>query len=179
MNLLTTILNLFKKTDHESSEANQRWIAGSRAFQNGMEFYVKGKDQLALDCFDTAIELGFENSELYGIRGSCRQSLKLHVDAIDDFNKAIASEPDDSNLYFMRSNSKGALGDLLGRIADLQVAIRVSAIDNAANRSHNEGAREQGHRNGVISIYQFQLAFATNELEFQKKQAEFQKKLGK
>ena len=90
-----------------------------------MKHYGEKRTQDALNCFDSAVACGYEDATLFSSRGSCLQTLKWHLDAIDDFNRAIALEPKDSNGYFMRSISKSATGDLHGSVSDLQEAIRV------------------------------------------------------
>jgi len=166
MNPLTAIFNLFKKRANEPSDGNRQWLDGYDAFQKGKKFYLKGHLREALDCFDSAIDRGFEDGETYGLRGLCLQSFDFHLDAIDDFNKAIASRPDDSSLYYMRSISKGATGDLHGCASDLQEAIRFAGVDNADNRSHNAWANEKGYKD-VIDMYKFALDRANLDLETQ------------
>ena len=166
MNPLTAIFNLFKKGANQPPEVNRQWIDRDDAFQKGKRFYLKGQLQEALECFDSAIDRGFEDGEIYGLRGLCLQSFDFHLDAIDDFNKAIMSRPDDSGLYYMRSISSGATGDLNGCASDLQEAIRLTGVDNADNRSHNVWANEKGYK-GVIDMYKFALDRANLDLEMQ------------
>lgn len=167
MNPITAILNLFKKRNDGPTETNQRRLDGYNALQKGGVFYGKGQLREALDCFDAAIDNGFEDGGIYRSRGLCLQSLNFDLDAIDDFDKAIASEPQDSNLYYMRSISKGATGDLHGRVSDLQEAVRLASVENAANRSYNAFAKEKGYKNGVIGIYEADLLLANLDLESQ------------
>lgn len=167
MNLFTTILNLFKKADAESSGTNQRWLDGYHAFEKGKRlFHEGGQLQGALACFDEAIGLGCEDAEILGMRGSCLQSLNFDLDAIDDFDKAIALNPEDTHLYFMRSVSKGGVGDLQGRVTDLQETIRVAAISNAGNRTTHELARERGFKD-LIEKYQMDIVSANLDVERQ------------
>lgn len=100
------------------------------------------------------------------MRGLCLQSSDFHLDAIDDFNKTIALRRDDSSLYYMRSVSKGATGDLHGCASDLQEAIRFAGDDNADNRSHNAWANERGYK-GVIDMYKFALEVTNVNFEMQ------------
>lgn len=168
MNLLIAIFNLFKKKKKDSAPSvdNQRWVDGFRAFQKGKGLYLEGQPREALDYFDQSVELTFEEDDIYGLRGSCLQSLKFDLDAIDDFTKAIASEPNDSNLYFMRSNSRGATGDLTGRVADLQEAIRLATVHSALNKAYDEFAIEKGW-SGVVNMFRTALISANLALEHQ------------
>jgi tetratricopeptide (TPR) repeat protein len=123
------------------------------------------RDQEAVDCFDKALECGIEDAELFGLRGSCLQSLEWHLDAIDDFTRAISLEPDDCNLYFQRAMSKTATGDQLGFQADIQQAIRLSKMDNALNRNYNQGAKEMGWPTAA-AMYEGQAALSGHKPDF-------------
>jgi len=117
--------------------------------------------------FDIAIDSGFEGAEVYGMRGGCLQSLKFDLDAIDDFTRAIEFDSEDSNNYFMRSISNGAVGDLQGRIDDLEEAIRLASIDRPSTRSYNAQAREKGYKDEVLGIYRIERMRANLDLEQQ------------
>ena len=78
----------------------------------------------------------------------------------------------------MRSVSRGAVGDLQGRVDDLNEAIRVAAIPSAANRSHNEWAKEHGYKNGVAGMYQMDLLSAKLRIEHQASEERLLKGLG-
>jgi tetratricopeptide (TPR) repeat protein len=159
-------LNLFRKKPSSSPE-DEKWLRGYNALEAGKKHYIEQRTEQALDCFDTAIECGLGDGEAFSLRGSCLQTLEWHLDAIDDFTRAIELERDDSNYYYMRSISRGAVGDLQGRVDDLNEAIRVAGIPNAANRSHNEHAKEKGYRNGVAGVYQMDLVRANLDIECQ------------
>jgi tetratricopeptide (TPR) repeat protein len=169
MNPLNRLLSLSKKNEKkaEDSAAHKKWLEGYEAFERGRNHYLKHAIKEALDCFDKAIECGLgDEFDVYSLRGTCLQALNFDIDAIDDFNKAIASEPEDSNLYFMRSISRGATGDLHGCVSDLEEAIRVAGVGNAANISYNGWAKEHGY-NGIIDKYKLDLFNANLSLEMQ------------
>jgi tetratricopeptide (TPR) repeat protein len=159
--------NFFKKSATEPTEKDQLWLEGYKAFERGQDLYFQNEVQQALQYFDTAIDSGFEGADLYNMRGGCLQSLKLDLDAIDDLTKAIELNPEDSNYYFMRSISKGHVGDLHGRVDDLNEAIRLAGIDSSSTRSHNAFAREKGYKDGVAGMYRMQMMHAKLELERQ------------
>src|SRR5262249_20484989 len=125
-NSMKGLFNLFKRKPKESAEANRKLLEGGLVFEHGKSHYLAHRDQEAVNCFDKAIECGLEDAELFETRGSCLQSLEWHLDAIDDFTRAISLEPDDCNLYFQRAISKTASGDQLGFEADIQQAICLS-----------------------------------------------------
>ena len=158
----------------ETEQIAQRWRDGFDAFQKGKDFYFerRGKDfnhkrrmQEALDCFDKAIDCGYvDDADVYAMRGGCLQSLNFDLDAIDDFGRAIALEPEDSNTFFQRSLSKGATRDFHGCVSDLQEAIRLAGVDNKYTRSHDSQAREWCYRNSA-HFYEMKMESAKLDLD--------------
>ncbi len=124
--------------------------------EEGMQFLIKGQTNSALECFDNAIESGCLE-EVFDLRAGCLQALGYHYEAIEDFDKAIMLSPEDCNMYFSRSISKGAILDYLGEINDLEIAIKLSKIDNKLNRGYNEEAISQGYENGIAELYDLRL----------------------
>ena len=167
MSFFDTIANFFKKPDTEPTESDYLWHEGYKAFERGKDFYFQNEHQQALRYFDAAIDSGFDDENVYGMRGGCLQRLNWHLDAIDDFTKAITFDPGDSNNYFMRSISRGAVGDLHGRVDDLNEAIRLAGIDSSSTRSHNAYARENGYEDGIAGMYRMEMMHANLDRERQ------------
>ena len=178
MNPIGDLLNFFAKRAAqrlETEQIAQRWRDGFDAFQKGKDFYFerRGKDfnhkrrmQEALDCFDEAIDCGYvDDADVYSMRGGCLQSLNFDLDAIGDFDRAIALEPENSVTFFQRSLSKGSTRDFCGRVSDLQEAIRLAGIDNAYTRSLDAHARETGYKNSA-DYYEMQMESAKLDLEW-------------
>ena len=137
----------------------QKWMQGYVAFKEGEKHYLEKRSLEAVECFDKAIECGFEQeTSIYFMRGSCLQELDWNLDAIDDFSKAISLEPQDCNNYFMRALSKGATGDSAGCIADLQEAIRMSKVENSTNEEYCLGAKNMGWPSHT-AMYEAQILF--------------------
>jgi tetratricopeptide (TPR) repeat protein len=176
MNPLNSLFNLFRRKPSVSKEANERWHRGYHAFEAGKKHFAKRRDQEAVDCFDTAVECGFEDAALFGLRGSCLQSLEWHIDAIDDFTKAISLETQDCNLYFQRAMSKSSIGDQQGFLADIQDAIRLARADNALTRNYNLWAKEHGWQS-VAASYEGQAALSYDMPDFIKDKRVEQTKL--
>ncbi len=162
---MAKILTVPAPTTAASSESNQSRLVARRGFDLGTEFFANKQHQEAVACFDIAINLGFEDADIYGKRGLCLSSLGFDLDAIDDFDKAIAFDPENTHLYSMRSASKSNVGDLHGCVTDLQEAIRVAEIDNLGNRAIRELAKSRG--NNLIVTYQLWLDMANMTLERQ------------
>lgn len=167
MVIFNIILKFFRKHDKYIAQTDQRLCSGYEASEIGQCFYADRKLEEALRYFDTAISLGFQDENVYASRGSCLQSLGFDLDAIDDFCKAIEFDPFDSNFYFMRALSKGAIGDLDGQVDGLLEAIAVVGADSSANRSHDEWAREKRYED-VADMYRMRLRMANLDLDRQK-----------
>ncbi len=167
MSIFNLIANIFKKTTSLPKKSDHLWREGYEAFERGKNLYFQNEILQALHNFDTAIDSGFEGADVYSMRGGCLQTLQYDLDAIDDFTKAIEFDPEDSNYYYMRSISKGAVGDLHGGIEDLKEAIRLAGIDSASTRSHNAHARDNGYKEGVVGMYRMFMLNANLDLERQ------------
>jgi hypothetical protein len=100
----------------------------------------------AVKYFDRAIEKGFDDSEVFSLRGSCLNDLGFYFDALEDYDSAIERNPQKgiAQNYFERSIIKDSLMDFEGSQADLKEAIRLSKLDNDDNAFWNEYARSTG-----------------------------------
>ena len=100
----------------------------------------------ALKFFDEAIKNGFDESEVFSLRGSCLNDLEYYFDALEDYNKAIAKNPRKgiASNYHMRSIIKDSLFDYDGSMADIKEAIRLSKLDNEDNEYWNKNAKSTG-----------------------------------
>jgi tetratricopeptide (TPR) repeat protein len=123
----------------------EKWRAGYHAYEMAEVHFREDRLEQALDCLDKAIVCGYEEADVFSMRGSCLQSLGYDLDAIDDFDKAIMLGDTDCNTYYMRAHSKRyGPRDLDGCIRDLQEAIRLSQLPTELNREHDEFARSNG-----------------------------------
>jgi tetratricopeptide (TPR) repeat protein len=151
MNPITYLLSYFRERAAqrwEVEQTSQRWRKACDAFGKGKKQYLEKRMQEALGYLDEAVGCGYvDDADVYAMRGGCLQSLDFDLDAIDDFNRAIALEPENCNLFFQRSFSKESIGDLQGKAADLEKAINLAEIDNKYIRIYDEYAREEGCRN--------------------------------
>jgi len=151
---------------------------GFEAFQKGEDFLSKKQMQEALECFDEAINCGYvANADVYSGRGICLQSLNYDLDAIDDFNKAIALQPENSLTFYMRSLSKTATSDLHGCISDLQEAIRLLDVDNEYTRNVDAHARETGYKDAAY-YYRKQMDFYRVRLDSEANRRAFADRMG-
>jgi tetratricopeptide (TPR) repeat protein len=147
----------------EDDEDDPQWRKGKIAFELGQKAFRENNMEEALEHFDQAIQCGFYREGIYCDRGLCLQHLDLHLDAVDDFTKAISLAPTSSSLYSMRSESRRETGDIYGCIADLKEAIRLSRGGDKLNEGFELTAKELGY-GGAVSYYELRLTLATTYL---------------
>jgi len=85
------------------------------------------------------------------------------------FNKAISQEPDDSNLWYLRSQVKLSITDFEGAIEDIETAIQLSKVDTKLNKEYFQGSQKIGWPDGHISMYQAFLQSIKSELRISNK----------
>src|SRR5205085_2205217 len=112
----------------------------------------------AIDWYDRAIRNGFEHAELFEERAMCLQSAGYDLDAIEACERAIAAQPYDGNLYFMRSLSLQAIHRYKEAQSDLLEAIRLSKEPNARNNAYHEYSKETGYAT-VTAFYEARMMF--------------------
>jgi tetratricopeptide (TPR) repeat protein len=135
-------------SNEESDSINSS--SGLQAYAKGINCYLDQQWDEALVHFDKALEEGairddIDGRNFYSYRAQCLQTLKYHYDAIVDFDKAIEISPNDCNLYFSRSISKGAILEYEGEIDDLRKAIELSRENTRLNRKYNDKAQKKGY----------------------------------
>jgi tetratricopeptide (TPR) repeat protein len=110
-------------------------LAVHSATEKGKDFYLQNQFSDALEAFDEVLRNygvldSTQMAEIYTLRGSCLQSLGWHLDAIEDFGKAIelnASEPDN---FFMRGVSHQSIGELSEAVHDFERFIALAPKTN-------------------------------------------------
>lgn len=134
---------------------NEAWLQAYESFEKGKAHYLSNRYEEALACFDSAVRGGFKSGDLFSSRASILQTQEWQLDAIDDFTRAIALEPEDCNYYFQRAMSRISIGDQDGFNKDIQEAIRLSRFKTRLNQIYNEQANEMGHQS-VTALYELQ-----------------------
>jgi Tfp pilus assembly protein PilF len=111
----------------------ERQVAASNALQahdRGQTALKAGDWQRAVDEFTAAINVAPPDRvpvhRLLVWRGIARVNLKEYAAAIDDFNEAIAREPNDANAHFNRGVAYANSGDRQQALADFSEAIRLN-----------------------------------------------------
>jgi tetratricopeptide (TPR) repeat protein len=141
------------QSDHDSFNAYNAFATGEKIWREAVSIKGEGwkesqliKIKEAFKYFDEAIKNGFDESEVFSLRGSCLNDLGYYFDALEDYNEAIKRNPrkNIASNYHMRSLVKDSLFDFEGSLADLKEAIRLSKLDNDDNASWNNYARSTG-----------------------------------
>ena len=84
----------------------------------------KGNINNSIIYLNEAIEIEPNDARFYISRG-CFKGTESHEDAIEDYTKAIAIEPNSVFAYRLRGDSKSKLGDYQGAIDDYTKAIDI------------------------------------------------------
>lgn len=150
------------------SQSNRNFFQACDAFATGKKIWNDAvlsktsqesklnKIKEALKYFDEAINkgfveptvfsYGFDESEVFSLRGSCLNGLGFLFEALEDYNRAIEKKPKKgiAGNYFMRSMIKDSLFDFEGSLVDLKEAIRLSKLDNDDNTYWNNYAKKTG-----------------------------------
>ena len=118
--------------------------------ENADVYYYKGLAEVALKDFKaalndytTAIAIRRDHAKAYGNRAMIL-AMQQHdyPSALDDCNRAIATEPDDPSNYYTRGWIKAELSDVKGAIEDYRRAIKLdpqydNVYDTTAAIKHN------------------------------------------
>ena len=140
------------------------WNGGYLALEKGQKHFLNKQYQEALDSLDIALDAGYSTADIHGMRATCLQALGWHLDAIDEYTRTIALEPNDCNHYYQRAMSKSSIGDSKGCIADIERAMALSTANSRLNRGYNEVAREIGYESAA-DLYRSQLSFESDASE--------------
>jgi tetratricopeptide (TPR) repeat protein len=134
-----------------------------RLFDKAIEKGLKGRNE-------TEIFSGFDESEVYALRGHCLNDLGYYFEALEDFNLAITKHPRKgiASNYHIRSLIKDSLFDFDGSLADIKEAIRLSKLDNDDNAYWNNYAKSTGFASATAF---YELACPTQENILRKKKA--------
>lgn len=138
---------------------------------DGIRLSDEKKNEEALKKFDLAIESGLYE-EAYRERGYCLQALGFHLDAIDDFTKAIELFPTNSNNYYGRSLSYSALGVYDSAIADCEKAIELWNVKSPENLELERAYKEKN-----LSSPSFMYPFQLEQYQMRKNMDEMVKKV--
>lgn len=144
---------------------------GLEAMDEGNACFLAKDFNAALAHYDKAIEEHIQDG--YNQRAICLQALNRHLEALNDFDRAIAASPQDCNIYFTRAVSRIKVCDNAGAICDMRIAVELSQVKSELNNIYNE-ARIKSGEFPLHDFYTIQLLGIESLARFN----EQQKKLG-
>ena len=113
-----------------------------------MEECKKGNINNSIIYLNEAIEIKPNDARFYISRGNFRGT-KNYEDAIEDYTKAIAIEPNSVFAYRLRGDSKSKLGDYQGAIDDYTKAIDIEPNKAYLYNYRSESKRKLGDNEGA------------------------------
>jgi len=163
--MFARLRQLFEPKPKPNDASARLWMEANAAYERARILArQKGHEQAAVEEYDRALKGGIAGALIYGDRGMCLHVLGFEFDAIEDLDKAIALEPHDSNLFFLRSLAHRNTGEFKKAVEDGTEAVRVAAIDNASQRAYDSAARDSGHGDAA-RLYWTQLQFRESEYQ--------------
>ena len=96
----------------------------------GNRYYQQGAFQYAIEAYGKFVDLNPDHYRIYFLRGNAHAELRNHVEAIDDYGRAISTMARFPQsvlihhmIYFNRANSKVEMKDYSGAVEDYLQAI--------------------------------------------------------
>ena len=135
----------------------------------GTPQHIENQKKEALKLFDKAIEKGYNNAEVFTLRGSCLNDLGYYFEAINDYDKAIERSPKQgiASNYHMRSLIKDTVLDFQGSLTDIEKAIQLSKLDNDDNEFWNNHAKRTLGFDTATGFYELQRDTIIQKLELE------------
>jgi tetratricopeptide (TPR) repeat protein len=163
------------QSDLDILEGCDAFIIGEKIWKDitiskgSLESKEKGTKE-ALKYFDRAIEKGYDDSEVFSLRGRCLNDLGFYFEALEDLNRAIQNNPKNSIAidYHIRSIIKDSLFDFEGSLADIKEAVRLSKLDNDYNRRFNNYAKKMSVASPIF-MYETWLQVEERNVETEKR----------
>ena len=165
------------------------WIDIARPIPKGQDIsFIRSPQHIeeqkieALKFFDRAIEKGYSNPEVFSLRGNCLYDFGFYFDAIEDYNKAIKSNPERgiASDYYMRSVIRESIFDYEGSLTDIDEAIRLSKSEEDDNELWHSYAKETTGFNTATEFYDWhryimKLSLNNNKRNIANRTAELEK----
>lgn len=172
MNIFSKILSAFTSTNQQGKiQKSEAYLEGMNHFEVGRKLFSeavldksfdnerrKQKKIAALEFLDRSIEVGYNDAEVFCIRGMCLRDLNFDVDAIEDFDRCIEINPSKASYYYDRALTKELICDYEGSLIDFEKAIELSKLENHDTLFWNNYAKESGF-NSATQKYEYDLEF--------------------
>jgi serine/threonine protein kinase len=104
-------------------------MSGEEHFEEAHSLMNQGRWSNAIEALDSAIEAGFENADVYGLRAYAKLNRGNAIPALDDFTLAIELNENIFEYWRDRGYTKYELGDLVGALDDLIRALEINTVD--------------------------------------------------
>jgi serine/threonine protein kinase/tetratricopeptide (TPR) repeat protein len=132
--------NLPPAEPSQSAEPTERVAApasekrGEEYFEDAHSLMKQARWTNAIEALDMALESGFENADVYGLRAYAKLNQGDRVSALDDFTIAIELNGNIFEYWRDRGYTKFELGDMPGALDDLNRALEINTVDPVAYR---------------------------------------------
>ena len=101
-------------------------------FESGMLEFANARYDKSIELFTRAVEWGDPSALVFVSRGAAYLKMDMLEEAEDDFNSAVAIDPQYARAYHMRGLAKEKLGDDQAALADFDTAIDLNPEYGAA-----------------------------------------------
>lgn len=86
-------IDLFSTGEEDFKKGYQYYKEATLTNGSGWQEKKKRLNELALECFDKALNKKYKTSKLFALRADCLDNLEYYFDAIEDYNKALGMNP--------------------------------------------------------------------------------------
>lgn len=119
----------------------------------GFAYQSNGNYAIAIQDYDTAIELNPKAADLYVSRGVAYGIQEQYDEAIANFDKAIELEPDNAEAYINRGNAYDFRGQHDRAVDDYSMAIKLNPNDVDAYVNRGVTYRTMGQRDKAMADF--------------------------
>lgn len=120
------------KTESIHQWHKRKVIRSVQNYNFAQEKYYAKEYNKAITYLDKAIQLNPEDSFYFMSRGSVKDALGKHDDAMDDYNQAIKLDPENILAYDVRAHSKNHVADYKGAIDDYSKILKLDPNNGEA-----------------------------------------------
>jgi len=147
-------------TEYLASVDDFRWLKGilvelkdaEGLFYLGNAFYNRELFESGIECYDESLKLK-EYAEAYYNRGLAYTKLNQHEQAMEDYDRAIALNPNFAEAYYNRGNAYAKLNQPERAIKDYDRAIALNPNDAAAYNNRGLAYAELNQLERAIKDY--------------------------
>jgi len=105
-------------------------------YENGIMFHNQGKFVEALECYDKALTIDPQNSNVLSNKGLSLHNQGKFVEALECYDKALTIDPQDEFIVKRRNNTKALLFRSSNNARSGQAIVQVSNLNNGLKNSN-------------------------------------------